>query len=64
MFVSISAVALFGLLLALLIRFRAVGVGTAVVALLFGFYLARTGAADSIDQVMTALADAVRGLAG
>ncbi|GAA2650879.1 hypothetical protein GCM10010400_09880 [Streptomyces aculeolatus] len=59
MTITITALALFGLLLALLIRFRAVGVPAAVVALLFGFYLSRTGAADSIDQIMTALADAV-----
>ncbi|MCX4824396.1 hypothetical protein OG883_31985 [Streptomyces sp. NBC_01142] len=60
MFLTISALALFGLLLALLLRFKALGIGAAVVALLFGFYLSRTGAAASIDQVMNALADAVR----
>ncbi|WP_326811195.1 hypothetical protein OIE62_20605 [Streptomyces scopuliridis] len=60
MFLTISALALLGLLLALLLRFKAVGIGAAVVAVLFGFYLSRTGAAESIDQVITALADAVR----
>ncbi|WP_405797386.1 hypothetical protein [Streptomyces sp. NBC_01506] len=60
MFLTISALALTGLLLALLLRFRALGVGAAVVAVIFGFYLSRTGAADSIDQIMTALANAVR----
>ncbi|KNE79656.1 MULTISPECIES: hypothetical protein [Streptomyces] len=60
MFLTISAIALFGLFLALLLRFRALGIGAAVIAVLFGFYLSRTGAADSIDQVMTALANAVR----
>ncbi len=62
MTITITALALFGLLLALLIRFRAVGVASAAVALMFGFYLSRTGAADSIDQIMTALADAVHGV--
>ncbi|MFF7155725.1 hypothetical protein [Streptomyces sp. NPDC008139] len=56
---SISALALFGVLLALLMRYRAVGAGAAVVALLFGFYLARSSAAPSIDQIMSALRDAI-----
>lgn len=60
MFLTISALALTGLLLALLLRFRALGVGAAVVAVLFGFYLSRTGAAGSIESIMAALADAVR----
>ncbi|MFI6084594.1 hypothetical protein ACIBBB_27080 [Streptomyces sp. NPDC051217] len=60
MFLTISALALTGLFLALLLRFRALGIGAAVVAVLFGFYLSRTSAAGSIDQIMTALANAVR----
>lgn len=56
---SISALLLFGLLLAMLIRSKAVGAGTAVVAALFGFYLARTGAAPAIDTIMAALAGAI-----
>jgi hypothetical protein len=62
MFLTISVLALLGLLLALLLRFKSLGIGAAAVAVLFGFYLSRTGAAESIDQVMTALAGAVRGL--
>ena len=60
MILTFSALALFGLLLALLLRFKSLGVGAALVAVLFGFYLARTGAAESVDQIMTALAAAVR----
>ncbi|WP_432092296.1 hypothetical protein [Streptomyces sp. bgisy100] len=60
MVLTISAIALFGLLLALLLRFKVVGAGAALVAGLFGFYLARTGAAASVDQVMTALGSAIR----
>ena len=56
---SVSALLLFGLFVALLVRFRAVGVGTAIITLLFGFYLASSGAAAPIDQVMTAIADAI-----
>jgi hypothetical protein len=62
MVLSISVLLLLGVFVALLIRFRAVGVGAALVTLLFGFYLARSGAAEPIDQVMTAMADAVRGI--
>ncbi len=56
---SISALVLFGLLLVLLMRYRALGAGAAVVALLFGFYLARSSAATSVDQIMTALKTAI-----
>jgi hypothetical protein len=56
---SISGLVLFGLLLALLMRYRALGAGAAVVALLFGFYLARGSAADSVDQLMSALRDTI-----
>ncbi|WP_335971623.1 MULTISPECIES: hypothetical protein [Streptomycetaceae] len=58
---SISALVLFGALVALLIRYRALGAGAAIVALLFGFYLARSSAAPSIDQIMSALRDAIPG---
>lgn len=59
MVLSISALVLFGALLTLLMRYRAVSAGAAVVALLFGFYLARSSAAPSIDQIMSALKDAI-----
>ncbi|MFD9789656.1 hypothetical protein ACFWXK_01770 [Streptomyces sp. NPDC059070] len=58
---SISALALFGVLLLLLLRFKALGAGAAIVALLFGFYLARSDGASSVDQIMTAFKDAVAG---
>ncbi|MEV8353954.1 hypothetical protein AB0R12_00325 [Streptomyces niveus] len=63
MVLTISALALLGLFLVLLLRFKSLGVGAALVAVLFGFYLARTGAADSVDQIMTALSDAIRDFA-
>jgi hypothetical protein len=56
---SISALALFGVLLMLLMRYRALGAGAAIIALLFGFYLARSSAAPSVDQIMSALRDAI-----
>lgn len=61
---TISALVLFALFTALLVRFKAVGVGVAIVVLLFGFYLARSDAADSIDQIMATVADTVRGVGG
>lgn len=61
MAVTVSALVLFGVLLILLMRYRAVSAGAAVVTLLFGFYLARSGAASSIDQIMSALKNAVHG---
>ncbi|MEV8364014.1 hypothetical protein [Streptomyces niveus] len=63
MVLTMSALALLGLFLILLLRFKSLGVGAALVAVLFGFYLARTGAADSVDQIMTALSDAIRDFA-
>ncbi|WP_329456779.1 hypothetical protein [Streptomyces sp. NBC_01497] len=64
MFLTISALALLGLLLALLLRFKSVGAGAAIIAVLFGFYLARTGAAASIDQLMSAVGSAVHSIGG
>ncbi|MFC4034064.1 hypothetical protein ACFO3J_21670 [Streptomyces polygonati] len=58
---SVSALVLFGVLVTLLMRYRALSAGAAVVALLFGYYLARSSAAPSIDHIMTALKDAVPG---
>ncbi|MGW2256704.1 hypothetical protein ACWCXE_02305 [Streptomyces sp. NPDC001780] len=62
MVLTISVLALLGLLLALLLRFKSLGAGAALIAVLFGFYLSRTGAAASIDQIMSALGEAVRDL--
>ena len=57
--VTLSLVLLFGLIVALLLKFHAVSAGSAVASLLFGFYLANTPAAGPINQVMTALVAAV-----
>jgi hypothetical protein len=63
-FLTVSALALFGLLLLLLLRYKSLGAGAAIVAVLFGFYLARTGAASSIDQLMSAVGSAVHSIGG
>lgn len=55
MAITLSLVFILGLLLALLLRYKSLGVGAAVVAVLFGFYLANTGARHTINDLMTAL---------
>lgn len=59
---SISAVVLFGALLALLVRFKALGLGSAMVGVLFGYYLARSDAAPTVDQLMDAISGTVGSL--
>ncbi|MFE6686579.1 hypothetical protein ACFVFQ_08875 [Streptomyces sp. NPDC057743] len=56
---TIPLVLLFGIVLALLLRQRALGAGAAAVAILFGFYLASTGARHTINQLITSLAHAL-----
>ncbi|RAJ42815.1 hypothetical protein K353_02492 [Kitasatospora sp. SolWspMP-SS2h] len=59
---SISAVALFGIVLALMLRFRAVSAGGATVAALFGFFVASTGIAPVVNSTITDLLHALPGL--
>ncbi|MFD5317890.1 hypothetical protein [Streptomyces sp. NPDC127098] len=54
-----SLVVVFGVLVGFLLKFRALGVGGFLAAALFGFYLAQTGAADTINDVTRAVVDAV-----
>jgi hypothetical protein len=62
MAVTISLVLLFGVVLALLLRFKAVGAGAAVVAVLFGFYLADTGARSTVNDLTTAVINAIHSI--
>jgi hypothetical protein len=59
MAVTISLALLFGVLLALLLRTRSLSAGSAFVAVMFGFYLASTGAADTVNQLMSAVVTAL-----
>ncbi|MDH2388166.1 hypothetical protein QCN29_05050 [Streptomyces sp. HNM0663] len=59
---TISALGLFAVLLLMLLRFRALGLGAALVAVLCGFYLARSGAAGSVDQIMAAAKNALQSI--
>ncbi|MEY9876029.1 hypothetical protein ABH931_005536 [Streptacidiphilus sp. MAP12-33] len=55
MFVTISLVVLFGAAALFMIRNRALAISGGLVAALFGFYLARTGAAPTIGHAVTAV---------
>ncbi|MGA6221269.1 hypothetical protein ACPESV_13195 [Streptomyces umbrinus] len=59
MVITIPLVLLLAVGAALLLRFKAVGAGAAVVVSLFGFYLANTGAADTVNQLVTAVTGAL-----
>ncbi|MFG2760283.1 hypothetical protein [Streptomyces wuyuanensis] len=59
MIVTLSAVALFGLLTFVLIRTRHVGAGAALAVFLFGFFTADTGASTAIRSAIQALINAV-----
>lgn len=59
MTLTIPLVLLLAVIAGLLLRFRAVGAGAAVVVALFGFYLASTGAADTVNQLVAAVTGAL-----
>ncbi|MFL4905591.1 hypothetical protein ACJ6WF_21075 [Streptomyces sp. MMS24-I2-30] len=52
---SISLLVLFGLFLAVLMKFKAVGPGSAFVGVMFGYYLAASPASPAIDELMASL---------
>ncbi|MCF6525669.1 hypothetical protein [Streptomyces sp. JJ36] len=62
MAVTVSLAFLFAVVLALLLKFRAVDPGSAFVATGFGFFLASTGAAGPINQITADLIAAVSNL--
>ncbi|WP_435057228.1 hypothetical protein [Streptomyces sp. bgisy060] len=62
MAVTVSLVALFGLVLFFLLRSKTLGYGSAFIAAGFGFFLASTGAATPINQLANAVLDAIPNL--
>lgn len=62
MAITLSLVALFGLVLFFLLRSKTLGYGSAFVAIMFGFFLASTGASEPINQLTTAVIKAVSDL--
>lgn len=62
MAITVSLVALFGLVLFFLLRSRTLGPGSAFTAAAFGFFLASTGAAKPINQLTNSVIDALSNL--
>ncbi|MEU5429966.1 hypothetical protein AB0H73_30835 [Streptomyces olivoreticuli] len=62
MTVTVSLVALFGLVLFFLLRSRALGYGSAFIAIGFGFFLASTGAAGPINHLATQVITSIQHL--
>ncbi|MFE4692976.1 hypothetical protein ACFRH6_23405 [Streptomyces sp. NPDC056749] len=59
MAITVSLVALFGLVLFFLLRSKTLGWGSAFIAVMFGFFLASTGASGPINELATALINAI-----
>jgi len=59
MAVTVSLVALFGLVLFFLLRSHTLGYGSAFVAAMFGFFLASTGAAGPVNELTAAVLNAI-----
>jgi hypothetical protein len=57
--VTVSLVALFGLVLFFLLRSKSLGYGSAFIAAMFGFFLASTGASGPINELAAAVIAAV-----
>lgn len=59
MVISLSAVVLLAVILVVMIRSKNIKVGPAVVAALFGFFLASSDMAPSVNRFLTSLADTI-----
>ena len=59
MAISLSVVLLLAIVLVVLIRGGSIKAGPAIVAVLFGFFLASTGMAPSITRFLDSIADTV-----
>ncbi|WP_309051892.1 hypothetical protein [Streptomyces sp.] len=59
MAVTVSLVFLFGLVLFFLLRHHSLSAGAAFVAVMFGFFLASTGAAGPINEMAAAVVQAI-----
>jgi hypothetical protein len=57
--IQLSVVLLFGVILVVMIRGGSMKAGPAIVAVLFGFFLASTGMAPSINRFMNSIADMI-----
>lgn len=59
MAISLSVVLLLGIILVVMIRGKSIKVGPAIVAALFGFFIASTNMAPSVNRFLTSLADTI-----
>ncbi|MEU0134674.1 hypothetical protein ABZ172_11650 [Streptomyces sp. NPDC006296] len=59
MAISLSVVLMLGIVLVVLIRGGSIKGGPAIVAVLFGFFLASTGMAPSINRFMNSIAETI-----
>ncbi|MET7583702.1 MULTISPECIES: hypothetical protein [Streptomyces] len=59
MAVTVSLVLLFGLVLFFLLRSKSLGAGSAFIAVMFGFFLASTGASTPINELTTAVINSI-----
>ncbi|MGW1230251.1 hypothetical protein [Streptomyces sp. NPDC001478] len=59
MAISLSVVLLLAIILVVMIRSGSIKGGPAVVAVLFGFFLASTGMAPSINRFMNSIAETI-----
>ncbi|MFD4593349.1 hypothetical protein [Streptomyces rubiginosohelvolus] len=59
MAVTVSLVLLFGLVLFFLLRSKSLGAGSAFIAVMFGFFLASTGASGPINELTAAAINAI-----
>ncbi|MFI9119007.1 hypothetical protein ACIGW0_06300 [Streptomyces bikiniensis] len=62
MAITVSLVALFGLVLFFLLRSKTLGAGSAFIAVMFGFFLASTGASKPITTLTASLIETVSNL--
>ncbi|MCX5343621.1 hypothetical protein NRF20_30155 [Streptomyces sp. R-74717] len=59
MAISLSVVLMLAIILVVLIRGGSIKAGPAIVAVLFGFFLASTGMAPSINRFMNSIAETI-----
>jgi hypothetical protein len=57
--ISLSVVVLLGIVLIVMMRGGSIKASAVIVAMLFGFFLASTGMAPSINRFLTSLADTI-----
>ncbi|KAA0932246.1 MULTISPECIES: hypothetical protein [Streptomyces] len=62
MAISLSVVLLLAIVLVVLIRGGSIKPGPAIVAVLFGFFLASTGMADDIQRFLDSIAETINSI--